>query len=81
LGSIVQGGLHGELGKEAFGLDGVGHIVGIITIGFVFVLVLGSILAIPWRVMLLDKGALLLMDSDVGTALLKKISTARLFPL
>jgi hypothetical protein len=59
----------GELGEEALGLDGVGHIVGIITIGFVFVLVLGSSFAKPWKVMVLDKRTLLLVNGDVGAAL------------
>jgi hypothetical protein len=50
----------GDLGEEAFGLDGVGHKVRVITIGFLLLGVLGSILTIPWRIMLLDKRALLL---------------------
>jgi hypothetical protein len=45
-----------ELGEEAFGLDRVGHEVGVITIGFLLLGILGCILAIPRRIMLLDKG-------------------------
>ena len=71
----------GELGEEALLLDGVGHIVGVVAIGFIFILVLGSSFAKPWKVMVLDKRTLLLMDSDVGTTFLKKISMALLLPL
>jgi hypothetical protein len=58
----------GELGEETLGLDEVGHKVGVITIGFLLLRVLGCIIALPWGIMFLDLGASLLMDSE-GVAL------------
>jgi hypothetical protein len=56
------------------------HEVGVITIGFLLLRVFGGILAKPWKIMILDKGALLLMDSDTREALLYEISTASSVP-